>query len=124
MSFSSLPDSTDEASYVPRMEAAGYALRIREPDWFEHRMFNRPGAEVKVHVFSLGCPEVDRMLAFRDRLRSNSLDRERYAEKKRELAQRTWKYGQDYADAKTDIIRTILERLESTGMERGTDILS
>ena len=26
-------DSTDEAAYVPPLEAAGYVLRIREPDW-------------------------------------------------------------------------------------------
>ena len=29
-----VPDSADEAAYVPDLEAAGYALRIREPDWF------------------------------------------------------------------------------------------
>ena len=32
-------DSADEAAYVPALEAAGYVLRIREPDWYEHRMF-------------------------------------------------------------------------------------
>ena len=26
-------DSADEPSYVPALEAAGYVLRIREPDW-------------------------------------------------------------------------------------------
>ena len=35
-----VPDSSDEPSYVPAMEAAGYLLRIREPDWwFQHRLF-------------------------------------------------------------------------------------
>jgi hypothetical protein len=28
-------DSGAEASYVPALEAAGYVLRIREPEWFE-----------------------------------------------------------------------------------------
>ena len=32
-----VPDSADETAYVPPMEAAGYVLRIREPDWHEHR---------------------------------------------------------------------------------------
>ena len=32
-------DSADESSYVPVLEAAGYVLQIREPDWFEHRLF-------------------------------------------------------------------------------------
>ena len=32
-------DSADEPAYVPDLEAAGYVLRIREPEWFEHRLF-------------------------------------------------------------------------------------
>ena len=35
-------DSADEPQYVPDLEAAGYVLRIREPEWFEHRMFKGP----------------------------------------------------------------------------------
>src|SRR2546426_10554713 len=31
--------SADEKSYLPALEAAGYVLGIREPDWHEHRMF-------------------------------------------------------------------------------------
>src|SRR5262245_41937687 len=31
-------DTTDEDAYVPPLEAAGYVLRIREPDWFAHRV--------------------------------------------------------------------------------------
>jgi GrpB-like predicted nucleotidyltransferase (UPF0157 family) len=34
-------DSADEPAYVPDLEVAGYVLRIREPDWYEHRMFRR-----------------------------------------------------------------------------------
>lgn len=33
-------DFADEPSYVPALEVAGYILRIREPEWFEHRLFN------------------------------------------------------------------------------------
>jgi len=32
-------DSSDEPAYVPILERAGYSLRIREPNWHEHRMF-------------------------------------------------------------------------------------
>lgn len=32
-------DSADESSYIPALAAAGYVLQIREPDWFEHRLF-------------------------------------------------------------------------------------
>ena len=63
-------DSADEAAYVPALEAAGYVLRIREPGWFEHRVLNGPDTKVNLHVFSDGCPEIGRMLAFRDRLRT------------------------------------------------------
>ncbi len=101
-------DSADEPAYVPDMEASGYVLRIREPDWYEHRVFKGPAANINLHVFSTGCPEIARMLAFRDRLRERSSDRERYENAKRELAQRTWKYAQHYADAKTAVIENIL----------------
>lgn len=50
------------------MEAPDYVLRIREPDWHEHRLFKGPDTNVNLHMFSEGCPEIDRMLAFRDRL--------------------------------------------------------
>src|ERR1700722_16284283 len=30
-------DSADEPSYVPALEAAGYLLRIRDPEWHQHR---------------------------------------------------------------------------------------
>ena len=71
-------DSADERAYVPPMEAAGYVLRIREPDWFEHRLFKGPDTNINLHVFSEGCPEIDRMLAFRDRLRTHDDERIRY----------------------------------------------
>ncbi len=105
-----VPDSADEAAYVPDLEAAGYSLRIREPDWFEHRLLKGPDTEVNVHVFTAGCEEVDRMLLFRDWLRENAADRELYAERKRELAGRDWKYMQQYADAKTAVVLEIMAR--------------
>src|SRR6266545_1899229 len=94
-------DSTDEEAYVPALEDAGYVLRIREPDWFEHRLLKDQDPSVNLHVFSAGCPEIDRMLRFRDRLRTNDADRELYARAKRELAEQNWEYVQNYADAKT-----------------------
>lgn len=110
-----VPDSADEAAYVPALEATGYSLRIREPDWFEHRVLKGPDTDVNVHVFSAGCEEVDRMLLFRDWLRENAADRELYAVKKRELAGREWKYMQQYADAKTSVVNEIMAR--ATGEE-------
>ena len=103
-------DSADEDAYVPPLEAAGYVLRIREPDWYEHRVVKPRGLNANVHIFSEGCVEIGRMLAFRDRLRSDEEDRELYERTKRDLAQRTWTYTQDYADAKTEVVEAILAR--------------
>lgn len=105
-----LADSADEPAYVPAMEAAGFTLCIREPEWHEHRVFRGPRRPINLHVFSAGCPEVERMLAFRDRLRACAADRELYARTKRELAKKDWKYVQNYADAKTEVVRDILAR--------------
>ncbi|HSS92880.1 MAG TPA: GrpB family protein [Candidatus Dormibacteraeota bacterium] len=110
-----VPDSSDEAAYVADMEAAGYVLRIREQDWFEHRLFKGPDTDINLHTFSAGCPEVDRMLMFRDRLRENAPDRELYVRTKRRLAARDWKYMQDYADAKTAVVEEILARARTSG---------
>jgi GrpB-like predicted nucleotidyltransferase (UPF0157 family) len=103
-------DSSDEDAYVPELEAAGYVLHIREPDWFEHRLFKGPDTNVNLHTFSEGCEEVDRMVAFRDWLRAHDDDRERYLAAKRELAAREWKYVQNYADAKSQVVAEILTR--------------
>ena len=103
-------DSANEPGYVPDLEKAGYVLRIRETDWHEHRMFRRSDTEVHLHVFLAVCPEIDRMLLFRDWLRRHAEDRDLYARTKRELAQQDWKYGQNYADAKTAVVEEILSR--------------
>ena len=103
-------DTRDEDAYVPPLEAAGYVLRIREPEWHEHRLFKGPDTNVNVHTFSDGCSEVDRMVAFRDWLRAHDDDRELYESAKRELAAREWKYVQNYADAKSAVVQEILAR--------------
>ena len=103
-------DSADEEAYVPALASAGYLLRIREPDWYEHRMFKGPDTEVNLHVFSSGCKEIDRHLMFRDWLRRNAADRDLYARTKLALSRQKWKDVQDYADAKTEVIGEIIAR--------------
>lgn len=105
-----VPDSADEASYLPALEGAGYRLRIREPGWFEHRLFKGPDTDINLHVFSTGADEVDRMLRFRDWLRVTGSDRDLYLRAKRELAQRKWRHVQHYADAKSAVIQEIMDR--------------
>jgi GrpB-like predicted nucleotidyltransferase (UPF0157 family) len=104
--------SSDEAAYVPALEAAGYVLRAREPERFEHRLFNGPDTDVNLHVFSAGCSEIGRMLRFRDHLRVDEADRVLYERIKRDFAARRWRYVQDYADAKSDVIADIMTRAQ------------
>ena len=47
-----VPDSSDEPTYVPDMEAAGYVVRIREPEWYEHRVFKGPDTNINLHTFT------------------------------------------------------------------------
>jgi GrpB-like predicted nucleotidyltransferase (UPF0157 family) len=110
-----VPDSADESAYLPQLEAAGYVLRVREPDWNEHRMFRTPERDVHVHIYSAGCPEIERNLTFRDRLRRNADDRGRYELTKRELAAKEWSDMNAYADAKTEVIESIIAASRAAG---------
>src|SRR4029453_5023909 len=103
-------DSANEAGYLPDLEAAGYVLQFREPDWYEHRFLRDHNPEVQVHVFTAGSLEVERMLLFRDRLRARPEERELYERTKRELAARRWDYIEDYADAKSSVVEEIISR--------------
>lgn len=103
-------DTTDEAAYVPALEAQGYTLHIREPDWHQHRMLKGASPVVNLHVFNPDCDEVRRMLRMRDWLRATPTDRALYERTKRDLARREWKYTQNYADAKSEVVEAILAR--------------
>lgn len=113
-----VPDSADEPSYVPVLERLGFELAIREPEWYEHRVLRKQypddhtssATSANLHVLSVGCPEIDRMLLFRDRLRMNSADRALYADTKRSLSRQAWEYMQNYADAKSEVVADILQR--------------
>jgi len=105
-----VPDSTHEAAYLPALAEAGYEFVLREPDWFEHRLCKRLVPNVNLHVFTLGSPEIDRMLLFRDHLRLDAPDRQLYESTKAGLAERDWSTVQQYADAKSDVVAEILAR--------------
>ena len=107
-------DSSDEPTYLPALEQRGYFVRIREPDWYQHRVLKGPDTNINLHVFSSGCVEIDRMLTFRDWLRTHVDDRLLYEQTKRELASRTWRNVQNYADAKTTVVQEILGRAYAT----------
>ena len=103
-------DSADEDAYVPAMEAAGYVLRIREPDWFEHRLFKGPDTtststcSPRAAARSTGCSP-SATTSGRTR-RTGDL----YERAKRRLAAQDWEFVQNYADAKTEVVEAIIAR--------------
>jgi GrpB-like predicted nucleotidyltransferase (UPF0157 family) len=84
--------------------------RVREPG---HRMVRTPELDVHVHIWSDGDPAVTAHLAFRNRLRQSTADRDLYAATKRRLAQQDWPTMDHYADAKSDVILQTLSRSNS-----------
>lgn len=108
-------DSSDEASYLSRMEKAGYRLRVREPEFQQHRMFRTPGLDVHIHVFSRDSAETERLLIFRDRLRTNAHDRQLYEQTKRALAAQDWPDMNAYAEAKSTVMQGIIVAARADG---------
>ncbi|WP_051247498.1 GrpB family protein [Nocardioides halotolerans] len=103
-------DSADEAAYVPKLEAAGFTLRIREPDWEEHRLLTVL-PHTNLHVFPPGTPEPQRHVMFRDWLRTHPDDHAAYAALKRELGARGFTDGMDYNNHKAALVYDLYERI-------------
>ena len=101
-------DSADESAYLQKLEAAGYALTVREPEFHEHRMFRTAERNIHLHVYSEGSPEAGRLLRFRDELRESADARRYYEETKRRLAASPWPDMDAYARAKSGVIEKIL----------------
>ena len=107
---------------MPALEAAGYVLRIREPEWFEHRVFKGPDTNVNLHVFTEGCLEIERYGRLPRRLRTHDDERDLYERTKRELAARDWQFVQQYADAKTEVVEGIIARATAARTYDGDEV--
>ncbi len=108
-----VPDSTDEVSWLPQVEALGFVLVVREPWWYEHRCLRFDDPRCNLHVFSPDCAEAARHKIFRDWLRSNPDDLELYRNTKVVAAQDTNNRGEqvmDYNARKQQVIREIYHR--------------
>jgi GrpB-like predicted nucleotidyltransferase (UPF0157 family) len=103
-------DPADEDAYVPDLEAAGYVLRAREPDWYEHRCLWTAGHDVNLHVFGPDCDEHLRHLVLRDWLRAHPEDRDRYAAAKYAAAAAHPLSMAGYINDKAAVIIEILTR--------------
>jgi GrpB-like predicted nucleotidyltransferase (UPF0157 family) len=102
-------DADDEEHYGPRLERAGFAIRMRQPG---HRMYRTPEQDVHVHVFTEGGEAARIRLLFRDWLRHDEADRRLYEDTKRDLARRNWDATNDYSEAKGAVVGEILARAQ------------
>ena len=103
-------DSGDEATYVPALEDAGFVLRVREPEWEEHRVMGVEDPKTNLHIWSPGSIEALRHRAFRDWLRTHEEDRDAYGALKTELAGRGFGDVMDYNNHKAALVYDIYER--------------
>ncbi len=104
-------DSGDEAAYVPDLEAAGFTLRIREPEWEQHRVLVTEDPSTNLHVYSPGSGEPARVRMFRDWLGDHPDDLAAYAALKTELAGRGFGDVMDYNNHKAALVYDIYERI-------------
>lgn len=102
-------DAGKEEDYVDDLVAHGYILRIKEPDFENHHMFLGPDTDIHLHVFSQDSKEIEKYLLFRNYLRNHQEAKEFYANTKKALAKKKWKYVQNYADAKSDVVQQIMD---------------
>ncbi len=101
-------DPSKEELYLPQLIAAGYELRVREPDYYEHRMVRTPEKDVHIHIYPPAAPDVERYYFVRDELRQNEALRKKYGELKQKLASQEWADMNAYSAAKTEVIEEII----------------
>jgi GrpB-like predicted nucleotidyltransferase (UPF0157 family) len=105
-------DPADEPAWLPDLEAAGFVLRGREPDFEQHRNLHLgAGPRARVHVFPPGAREPQRHVLFRDWLRSHADDRAAYEAVKREIAAQGFTDAMHYNNAKAAWVYDLYERI-------------
>jgi GrpB-like predicted nucleotidyltransferase (UPF0157 family) len=114
-------DSADEDAWLHDLEAVGFSLRVREPEWEEHRCLRGQDPPVNLHVFSPGAREPQRHRMFRDWLRTHPEDRDRYAEVKREVAARGFTDAMLYNNAKAWVVYDLYEKAFAGDPEHAHD---
>jgi len=106
-------DPDREQDYVPALAADGFQLVIREPWRWGHRSLILDEPRCNVHVFGFDCPEPIRHRIFRDWLRANPDERDRYGVAKASAATQTNAAGEhvaEYNARKQQVIRDIYHR--------------
>ncbi|MHC4907475.1 MAG: GrpB family protein [Planctomycetota bacterium] len=106
-----LPDFAQADALVPCLQQLGYTYFSQYEDVMPYRRFfkkqNGGITTHHIHMVESGSEFWIRHLLFRDFLRGNQSVAADYANLKLKLAQQDWKDGNEYADAKTDFIRSV-----------------
>ena len=98
---------------MPALETIGFQLVIRELWWYGHRALRADEPRCNLHVFGFDSPEPVRHRIFRDWLRGNPDERDRYAAAKRQAASEANAGGEhvmQYNSRKQQVIREIYHR--------------
>src|SRR5271165_6584296 len=98
---------------VPGLAPIGFRLTIREPWWYGHRALVTDEPRCNLHVFGFDSPEPVKHRIFRDWLRGNPGERDRYAAAKRQAASEASAAGEDvmqYNARKQQVIWEIYHR--------------
>jgi GrpB-like predicted nucleotidyltransferase (UPF0157 family) len=106
-------DPGHEQDYIPALEKVGFRLVIREPWWYGHRVLRADEPRCNLHVFGFDSPELVKHRIFRDWLRGNPGERDRYAATKRQAATEANARGEhemQYNARKQQVIREIYHR--------------
>jgi len=106
-------DPERERDYIPALEAIGFQLVIREPWWHGHRALRHTEPLCNLHVFGFDSPELVRHRIFRDWLRGNAEERDRYAAAKHQAATEANAAGEhvmQYNARKQQVVREIYHR--------------
>lgn len=96
-------------------------LRVREPDWEEHRCLRGLQPACNVHVFSCGAREPRRHRMFCDWLRTHPGDRDGYADVKHEVAARGFTDAMLYNNEKAWFIYDLYEKIFAADPEHAHD---
>jgi GrpB-like predicted nucleotidyltransferase (UPF0157 family) len=113
-------DPDREQDYVPALAVTGFRLVIREPWWYGHRVLRADEPSCNLHVFGFDSPEPVKHRIFRDWLRGNPEERDRYAAVKHRAASDANAGGEhvmQYNARKQQVIREIYRRaFSATGL--------
>ena len=106
-------DPDREQDYLPALEQIGFRLVIRESWWYGHRVLVNDEPLCNLHVSGFDSPEPVKHRIFRDWLRGNPAERDRYAEAKCQAASAANAAGEhvmQYNARKQQVVREIYHR--------------